>query len=176
MGSWPGPDQGKASCSTTPTRPLLATGLTRGVRLACQSPAALEGKRCPLDTCPPPSRLYDLRPPVLGPGVKRRRPPSCAGLSFPNDTRAACQRQHSHAPTPNPCSWGQNPNLSSSSSWPCSRPGCAWHLLLTPQETSRREGGGEAAGGASISTSLSISHLSTPFLGEPQVANTNGVS
>lgn len=35
-------------------RPLLATGLTHGVRLACQSPAAPEGNRRPLDTCPPP--------------------------------------------------------------------------------------------------------------------------
>lgn len=64
-------------------------------------------------------------------------------------------------PTPVPRAW--NTNLSSSSFWPRLWPGCAWHLLLSPQETSRGEGRGEAAGGASLSASLSISHLSTPL-------------
>lgn len=47
---------------------------------------------------------------MLGPGVKRHRPPSCAGLSFPTDTRAGHQRQHSHAlPPPHPSSRGLEP-------------------------------------------------------------------
>ena len=42
--------------------------------------------------------------------MKQRRPPSCAGLSFPTDTRAGRQRQHSHAlPPPHPYSWGLEP-------------------------------------------------------------------
>ena len=110
--SWPGPNQGKASCSTAPTRPLSATRLTRGVRLACQSPAAPRERGTPWIPAhpPPPRHLQDLRPPVLGLGVKQRRPPSSAGLSFPTDTRAGCQRQHSHAlPPPHPCSRGLEP-------------------------------------------------------------------
>ena len=79
-------------------------------------------------------------------------------------------------PHPTPDHWAWNPNLSSSSFRPRAWAGCAWRLLLTPQDPNRGEGGGEVAGAASLSASLLIPISALCFPGKPQVANANGVS
>ena len=82
---------------------------------------------------------------MLGPGVKQRRSPICAGLSFPNDTRAACQRQHSHAlPPPHSCSQGleHQPLLFLLLALPLAR----LCLALAPEPPGNQQGGGWGRG------------------------------